>query len=432
MKALIETRNRKTERVFLIGVEVKGRKHHDAESIEELAELATSAGAEVIGDGVQKLAAPCAATFIGKGKADEFAKYCREADVDTVIFDDELSPAQSRTLEKLFNCKILDRTALILDIFAQRAQTREGKLQIELAQLQHLLPRLTRFWGHLSRQKGGIGMRGGEGETQLETDRRRVQDRIARIERELEVVRRQRGTQRQARQRNHWALASIVGYTNAGKSTLLNKLTGAGVFTEDKLFATLDPTTRRLRLPTNQNVLLTDTVGFIRKLPHGLVEAFKATLEEVVQADLLLHVVDVSHSEADEQIRAVNAVLEEIGAQGKPTIMLFNKVDQLNGDRSALGRLLDKYPGSVAISATTGEGLPELLAELGSQLRPIREFLELEIPHEAASVIARLHELGQVIERNYEGSCARFKARIPPHLREEFAPYMVRELQSAR
>jgi len=179
-------------------------------------------------------------------------------------------------------------------------------------------------------------------------------------------------------------------------------------------------------------VLLTDTVGFIRKLPHGLVEAFKATLEEVVQADLLLHVVDVSHSEADEQIRAVNAVLEEIGAQGKPTIMLFNKVDQLNGDRSALGRLLDKYPGSVAISATTGEGLPELLAELGSQLRPIREFLELEIPHEAASVIARLHELGQVIERNYEGSCARFKARIPPHLREEFAPYMVRELQSAR
>jgi GTP-binding protein HflX len=431
LKALIETRNRKTERVFLVGVELKSREHSGSESLAELAELAASAGAEVVGDGVQKLAAPCAATFIGKGKADQFAEYCREADVDTVIFDDELSPAQSRNLEKLFNCKILDRTSLILDIFAQRAQTKEGKLQIELAQLQHLLPRLTRFWGHLSRQKGGIGMRGGEGETQLETDRRRVQDRIARIERELEVVRRQRGTQRQARQRNHWALASIVGYTNAGKSTLLNTLTGAGVLAEDKLFATLDPTTRRLRLPTNQNVLLTDTVGFIRKLPHGLVEAFKATLEEVVQADLLMHVVDVSHPEAEDQIQSVNDVLEEIGAQGKPTIMVFNKIDYLNGNRSSVMHFLERYPGSVAVSAATGEGIPELLAELGSQLRPIREFLELEVPHGASGVIARLHEVGQVIERNYDGETAKFKARIPPHHHEEFARYMVRKLQTA-
>jgi len=297
------------------------------DSLEELSELAATAGGEVAGDGVQKLDAPNAGTFIGKGKADEFAQHCRRHDVDTVIFDDELSPAQSRNLEKVFNCKVLDRTSLILDIFAQRARTREGKLQIELAQLQHLLPRLTRFWGHLSRQKGGIGMRGGEGETQLETDRRRVQDRIARIREELEVVRRQRSTQRSARQRNRWPLASIVGYTNAGKSTLLNKLTGAGVLAENKLFATLDPTTRRLRLPTNQNVLLTDTVGFIRKLPHGLVEAFKATLEEVVQADLLLHVVDASHPQAEEQIQSVDAVLKEIGADGKPTLMVFNKTD---------------------------------------------------------------------------------------------------------
>jgi GTP-binding protein HflX len=237
--------------------------------------------------------------------------------VDTVIFDDDLSPAQSRNLEKIFNCKVLDRTSLILDIFAQRARTREGKLQIELAQLQHLLPRLTKYWGHLSRQTGGIGMRGGEGETQLETDRRRVQDRIAKISRELETVRQQRGIQRHGRQRNNWPLASIVGYTNAGKSTLLNALTGADVLVKDILFATLDPTTRRLRLPTNQNVLLTDTVGFIRKLPHGLVEAFKATLEEVVQADLLLHVVDISHPQAEEQIAAVNAVLAEIGAGEK-------------------------------------------------------------------------------------------------------------------
>jgi len=431
LKALIETRNRRTERVFLVGVELKARNGWDIrDSLEELSELATTAGAEVIGDGLQKMAAPCASTFIGKGKADEFALHCRRADVDTVIFDDELSPAQSRNLEKVFNCKVLDRTSLILDIFAQRARTREGKLQIELAQLQHLLPRLTGFWGHLSRQKGGIGMRGGEGETQLETDRRRVQDRIARIERELETVRRQRSTQRQARQRNHWALASIVGYTNAGKSTLLNTLTGAGVMAEDKLFATLDPTTRRLRLPTNQNVLLTDTVGFIRKLPHSLVEAFKATLEEVVQADLLLHVVDASHPQAAEQIQAVGEVLKEIGAEGKPTLMVFNKMDQLNGNRGVMSGLLDRHPSGVAISATTGEGVAALLAELGSQLRPIREFLELSVPHDQSGVIARLHEVGQVVERHYEGQTARFKARIPPHFHNEFAAFFIRELQS--
>jgi GTP-binding protein HflX len=432
LKALIETRNRRTERVFLVGVELKTRNGWDTrDSLEELSELAITAGADVIGDGLQKMAAPCATTFIGKGKADEFALHCRRADVDTVIFDDELSPAQSRNLEKVFNCKVLDRTSLILDIFAQRARTREGKLQIELAQLQHLLPRLTGFWGHLSRQKGGIGMRGGEGETQLETDRRRVQDRIARIERELEVVRRQRATQRQARQNNHWALASIVGYTNAGKSTLLNKLTGAGVLAEDKLFATLDPTTRRLRLPTNQNVLLTDTVGFIRKLPHSLVEAFKATLEEVVQADLLLHVVDVSHPQVEEQIQAVDAVLKEIGAEGKATLMVFNKVDRLNGSCAVLTRLLERYQDGVAISATNGEGVPAMLAQLSGQLRPIREFLELAVPHQHANVIARLHKVGQVVERHYEGETARFKARIPPHLHEEFAPFFVRELQRA-
>ncbi|HEU0253576.1 MAG TPA: GTPase HflX [Pyrinomonadaceae bacterium] len=432
MKALIETRNRKTERVFLVGAEFKSRNGWESrDSLEELSELAITAGAEVIGDGVQKLDAPNAATFVGKGKADEFASHCRRNDIDTVIFDDELSPAQSRNLEKVFECKVLDRTSLILDIFAQRARTREGKLQIELAQLQHLLPRLTRFWGHLSRQKGGIGMRGGEGETQLETDRRRVQDRIARIREELEVVRRQRSTQRHARQRNRWPLGSIVGYTNAGKSTLLNRLTGADVLAEDRLFATLDPTTRRLRLPTNQNVLLTDTVGFIRKLPHGLVEAFKATLEEVVQADLLLHVVDVSHPQAEEQIQAVDAVLKEIGADGKPTLMVFNKIDQLNGSRDRLNRFMERHPNGVLISAENGDGIPTLLQELGAQLRPAREFLELSVPHEKQDVIARLHEVAEVIERRYSGRTARFKARIPPHYRREFAPFLLRELQTA-
>ncbi|MGH7975791.1 MAG: GTPase HflX [Limisphaerales bacterium] len=426
LKALVSTSNRRTERVFLVGVELKSRNGADIrELLAELAELAQTAGAEIAGDGVQKMESLNAATFIGKGKAGEFADFCKRNGVDTVIFDDELSPAQSRNLEKIFNCKILDRTALILDIFAQRARTREGKLQIELAQLQHLLPRLTKFWGHLSRQAGGIGMRGGEGESQLEADRRKVSERIDRIERDLDLVRRQRATQRAGRQRSNWPLASIVGYTNAGKSTLLNALTGAGVLAKDILFATLDPTTRRLKLPTNQNVLLTDTVGFIRKLPHGLVEAFKATLEEVVQADLLLHVVDVSHPQAEEQIAAVNSVLNEIGAGEKSTIMVFNKMDKLNGG-GALNRLQEKFPHAVGISATTGEGVSHLLAEIGTQLRPTHEFLELRIPHEQSAVIARLHKVGQVIERRYNGKTAKFKVRIPPHFHDEFAPYILR------
>ncbi len=407
-------------------MELKSRTTADIrESLDELGELAETAGTQIVGEGVQKMVVPVAATYIGPGKAAEFAKSCQENKVDTVIFDDELSPAQTRNLEKIFGCKIMDRTALILEIFGQRARTREGKLQIEHAQLKYLLPRLTRYWSHLSRQRGSTGSIGGEGESQLEADRRKISERIDKIDSELDKVQRQRETQRAGRQRSQWPLASIVGYTNAGKSTLLNALTGATVLAEDKLFATLDPTTRRLKLPTNQNVLLTDTVGFIKKLPHGLVEAFKATLEEVVQADLLLHVVDVSHPQAEEQIAAVNAVLAELGAAEKSTLMVFNKVDLLEG-AGVLNRLREKYANAVSISAKTGEGIAPLLAELGTQLRPVREFLELRIPHEQAAVIARLHAVGQVVEKRYTGKLAKFKARIPQHFHAEFAPYIVK------
>ena len=425
MKSLIQTRDTRSVRVFLIGVELESRTAADVrESLDELAELAETAGTQIVGEGVQKMAVPVAATYIGPGKAEEFAKLCKESDVDTIIFDDELSPAQTRNLEKIFGCKIMDRTALILEIFGQRARTREGKLQIEHAQLKYLLPRLTRYWSHLSRQRGSTGSIGGEGESQLEADRRKLSERIEKIESELEKVRSQRETQRAGRQRSEWPLASIVGYTNAGKSTLLNKLTGATVLAEDKLFATLDPTTRRLKLPTKQNVLLTDTVGCIKKLPHGLVEAFKATLEEVVQADLLLHVVDISHPQAEEQIDAVNTVLTEIGAAEKPVLMVFNKIDQMNG-HDALPRLREKFPNAVSISAKTGEGIAPLLAELGTQLRPVREFLDLRVPQEKAAVIARIHAVGQIVSSRYSGKSARFRVRIPPHLLEEFAPFVV-------
>ena len=422
MKSLAENHG-DIERVFLVGAELKNGSPIDArESLEELAELAGTAGAEIIGDGLQKLDRPHAATFIGKGKAAEFADRCKQGAVDTVIFDDELSPAQTRNLERLFDCKVLDRTALILDIFAQRARTREGKMQIELAQLQHILPRLTRFWTHLSRQKGGIGMRG-DGETQLEVDRRRILERISRLRRDLEEVKKHRTTQRRGRQRSHWPLVSIVGYTNAGKSTLLNALTGAAVLAEDKLFATLDPTTRRVRLPTNQNALLSDTVGFIRKLPHQLVESFKATLEEVVEADLLMHVVDAANPAAAEQVAAVNEVLKEIQADDKPTLMVFNKTDLLPARNGNL-HWLREHDHAVAISARKKQGLDELLAELGTMLRPIRAHLSLTIPQSNGQALARIRAIGQVDEEHYEGNQVHLKARIPPHLREEFAPYI--------
>ena len=348
---MIETRPQKSrERALLIGLEKEGVSKWDLhDSLDELRELANSAGAEVVDTVTQKLQKPTAPYYIGRGKAESIKESCQDQQVTSVIFDDELSPAQGRNLENLLARKVLDRTQLILDIFAQRARSREGRLQIELAQLQYLLPRLTRMWHHLSRQTGGIGTRG-PGETQLEVDRRRVQERIARLERELESVRKTRAIQRQGRKRHQWPVAAVVGYTNAGKSTLLNLLTGADVVAENKLFATLDPTTRSFVLPNKQRVLLTDTVGFLRKLPHTLIESFKATLEEVSEADLLIHIVDLSHPRVDEQMEAVDRVIKELDAYGKQTLIVFNKIDNLP-NREVVDSYLKRFPGSVAISA---------------------------------------------------------------------------------
>src|SRR3989449_5612554 len=365
---MIETRPKKThERALLIGLEKQGVSKWDLQdSLEELAELANSAGAEVVDTVTQKLQKPTAPYYIGKGKAEAIKDSLQVQQVTSVIFDDELSPAQGRNLENLLARKVLDRTQLILDIFAQRARSREGRLQIELAQLQYLLPRLTRMWHHLSRQTGGIGTRG-PGETQLEVDRRRVQERIARLERELESVRKTRAIQREGRKRHQWPVAAVVGYTNAGKSTLLNLLTGADVVTENKLFATLDPTTRSFVLPNKQRVLLTDTVGFLRKLPHTLIESFKATLEEVSEADLLIHVADLSHPRVDEQMAAVDSVVKELDAFGKQTLIVFNKIDLLeNPDLSSI--YCRRLPGSVAISAKMGQGIDQFVDALQSAL----------------------------------------------------------------
>jgi GTPase len=420
---MIETRPKKNhERALLIGLEKQGVSKWDLrDSLEELAVLASSAGAEVVDTITQKLDRPTAPYYIGKGKAEAIKHSFQDREVTSVIFDDELSPAQGRNLENLLSRKVLDRTQLILDIFAQRARSREGRLQIELAQLQYLLPRLTRMWDHLSRQTGGIGTRG-PGETQLEVDRRRVQERIARLERELEAVRKTRAVQRQGRKRHQWPVAAVVGYTNAGKSTLLNLLTGADVVAENKLFATLDPTTRSFVLPNKQRVLLTDTVGFLRKLPHTLIESFKATLEEVSEADLLIHVVDLSHSRVDDQIEAVENVTKELNAFGKQTVIVFNKIDKVS-NRDLMDTYVRRFPGSVAISARTGENVNKLVQGLQDALSAWRLRSRFKIPASESALIAEIHRVGHVLELNYEGSDAIIVAHVPPELSQKLAKF---------
>jgi GTP-binding protein HflX len=414
------------ERALLVGLELPDDSKWDqAESLEELGELVKSAGGEVVETTVQRRPKPTAAFYIGPGKANELAALCKEQNIGTVIFNNELSPAQGRNLEKVFERKILDRTQLILDIFAQRAKSKDGKLQIELAQLQYLLPRLTGMWTHLSRQSGGIGTRG-PGETQLEVDRRRVTEKIARLERELDEVRKQRGTQRAGRLRQHWPIISFVGYTNAGKSTLLNRMTHSEVYAADQLFATLDPTTRQFVLPNKQKVLLTDTVGFLKQLPHHLIESFKATLEEVSEADLLMHVVDLSHPLYEQQMAAVQTVLEELGAWGKQMIVVFNKCDRV-ANPALIELALHKHPGSVAISALTGDGFKELFDEIEHQVKSWRLKAKLVLANHMTALVAELHRTGRVLDISYEGDKIVLTAHVPPHLQGKIKAYVVED-----
>ena len=393
------------------------------DSLEELKQLAETAGAEVVAKFQQKRPKPDPGFFIGRGKVRDLALFAQQEDIDICIFDDELSPAQQRNLEQAIGVKVLDRTALILDIFAQRAQTREGKLQVELAQLQYTLPRIMGQGLALSRLGGGIGTRG-PGETKLETDRRVIRDRIAYIKSCIGKVQSVRELHRHQRNRSNVPIVSLVGYTNAGKSTLLNTLTHADVYAQDQLFATLDPTTRQLDLPDKRQAILTDTVGFIQRLPHQLIAAFKSTLEETLEADLLLHVIDVSHPLYKEQCQAVYKVLEEVGAKDRPIISVYNKIDMLP-EGSALAEQLALQPDTVCISAKEGIGLDTLLQMVAGHLEMKSMDLELLFPYTDSASAARMHELGTVLEQDYREDGVYMKVRLDTEEAKRWEKYCI-------
>jgi GTPase len=416
------------EKIVLVGVALGGQTTDDAEiGLDELALLVDTAGAEERGRVMQRRDVPDPTWFIGKGKAEELRDLSEDVDADTVVFDTELAPKQSRNLEKLLGRTAIDRTAVILDIFAQNARTAEGKAQVELAQLRYRLPRLRGKGGSLSQQGGAaggarIGTRG-PGETKLESDRRRLLERVHKLEQQLSGLQKVRVTQRKGRRRNRQASVTLVGYTNAGKSTLLNQLTEAGVLVEDRLFSTLDPTTRRLDLPGGEVVLLSDTVGFVRNLPHQLVEAFKSTLDEVAEADLLIHVVDASGPHPEQNIRAVDSVLDEIGAHDVTQIIVFNKCDLAWPDTVA--SLLERYEGSVAVSAVTGEGIENFLRTLGDRLRALTNVVEFFIPYERGDVLAAIHREGEVLVETHEETGARLRARLDQAATGKYADFIV-------
>ncbi|MFC1499521.1 GTPase HflX [Candidatus Zixiibacteriota bacterium] len=395
------------EEAVLVGVDLpRDDSVQVEESLLELALLADTAGADVVDELVQKRDQLDPALFVGSGFVDRVGQRVRALDADLVIFDDDLSPAQVRNLEKRIEAKVVDRTTLILDIFAERAQTKEARTQVELAQLEYLLPRLTRAWSHLSRQVGGIGTRG-PGETQLEVDRRLVRTRIAELQKELGRIEKQRETRRKAR--TEFFQITLVGYTNAGKSTLLNRLADSDLFVEDRLFATLDTATRSVDLPGGPKVLLTDTVGFIRKLPPGIVASFRSSLEEAVVADLLLHVVDMSHPWYEDHISSANMILDDLGILHYPTVMAFNKVD--HADEGSSGLIQASWPDAVEFSAKTGEGIENLITALIEKIRILQVVIDVRIPQKHPGLANTVHELGKVIEREYDDQAAYFRLR---------------------
>ena len=410
-----------TERALLVGLERQG-KWRITDSLKELAQLAETAGAEVLGMTWQKRDRPDSALFIGRGKVQEISLLRQEKNANLIIFDDELSPAQQRNLEKALGIKVLDRTALILDIFAQRARSHEGKLQVELAQLRYNLPRLGGQGLVLSRLGGGIGTRG-PGETKLEVDRRRIRERVSDITRQIEYIKKQRNLHRKRRETTRIPTIALVGYTNAGKSTLLNLLTASEVLAEDKLFATLDPTTRNITLANGQQALITDTVGFIQKLPHQLIAAFRATLEEVIQADILLHVVDVSHPQYQEQSHAVFQVLHELNVDIKQLITIFNKVDKIE-DPNSVSALL-KTENSVMISALHGHGIEGLLLLIENTIKQKTIEMHLLIPYDESNVIAKLYDISNVHSTEYREDGIYVSISLSPDQTNYFNRYAI-------
>jgi GTP-binding protein HflX len=436
-KRIPQPTNPPRERAFLVGVDLYQQKSFLSlqDSLTELALLSDTSGLEVVGELTQKLDRPHMKTYIGPGKVEELKSLVEETLTQVVIFDDELSPRHQRELQEELgrNVRVLDRTALILDIFAQHAHTSEGMLQVELAQYEYYLPRLTGQWTHLERQAGGGGGRAGStggvglrgpGETQLEVDKRAIRKRISHLKKELEKVRAHRMRYRAQRKRSRIPTVALVGYTNAGKSTLLNKIAKAEVYVADQLFATLDPTTRRVELPGGYQTLITDTVGFIQKLPTTLVESFHATLEEIVEADLLLHVVDISHPNALNQFEAVQQTLEELGAHHIPTVTALNKVDMLR-DPEAARDIVSHFPKAETISALNGEGIKDLLRVIQEELYETYAPIQVRLPYQQGALISLFHEAGQVERIEHGRGSVLMQGRIPGRLLAQFSSWQV-------
>ena len=408
----------KPERAVLVGVEWRQSSWPVDRSLDELERLADTAGAVVVGRLTQRLDRPVPKSFIGSGKVEELKSLVGRLEADVVIFDEDLTPAQQSHLERAVGepVKIIDRTALILDIFGLHAKTREGRLQVQLAQLQYLLPRLRGMWSHLAKEqtRGGIGSRFGQGESQLEVDRRLIRNRISSLRRELKELERRRAVQAKGRVESDAFRIALAGYTNAGKATLLNALTGSDVLSQDKLFATLDPTTRAYTLPGGRIVTLTDTVGFIQKLPHGLVEAFKSTLSEVLGADLILKVIDVSDEDRHRHEEAVDRVLDEIGAGERPSLTVYNKIDLL--DPEEVGLLRARMPRAVFFSARTGDGLDLLLDRLSAEAAANDRLISADVPYREGGLLKLVHEQGQLISEEYLADRVRIVAKVPARI----------------